>query len=342
MYNVKRMAPSLETPEAEKYAEFDTIETIEGIRNAIEANGHEVHMVEADEKAYGKLMKLKAEGEVDLVFNIAEGLGGEARESHIPAMLEMLNIPYTGSGPLAMAITLDKARTKEILSHHGIPNAKFQVFHSGNEKLGNGLSFPLVVKPVAEGSSKGIKNDCFVKNEYELRRKVNEIISKYRQSAIAEEFLEGREFTAGILGNGASAKVLPIIEVDFSYLPEGTAKIDSYEAKWIWDDCSGSVDPLTCPAKLTNSEKKEIEELALRTFHILGCKDWSRLDMRMDRAGMVKVIEVNALPGIIPDEKENSRFPRAARAAGLDFQKMVGEIINAAAERYNMKYYGKK
>ncbi|MDP2749939.1 MAG: ATP-grasp domain-containing protein [Nanoarchaeota archaeon] len=335
LYNVKKVAPSLENPEADIYAEFDSPETIAGIRKAIEANNHKVICVEADEYAYHKLKELKDNKKVDLVFNIAEGLRGESRESHIPAMLEMLGIPYTGSGPLTLAVTLDKARTKEILNHYNIPNAKFKVFNSEKEQLGD-LKFPLIIKPLAEGSSKGIKDDCVVYDEKKLKKKVSEIIKKYKQPALVEEFLDGREFTVGIIGNGKEAKVLPIIELNFDFLPKNAAKIDSYEAKWIWDDGTSKIDPLICPAKLDKNTKKAIEDVALKAFNVLGCKDWARLDIRFDKDNQPNIIEVNSLPGIIPDPKENSRLPRAAYAAGMSYEELLGKVIDVAGKRHSI------
>jgi len=337
LYNVKLIGPSLTDEQAQIYAEFDSPATIEGIKKAIEANRHKVHMVEANEEAYIKLKELKEKKKVDLVFNIAEGFYGEAREAHIPAMLEMLQIPFTASGPINLAITLDKARTKEILSFFGIPNAKFQVFQNQKDKLRADLEFPLIIKPVREGSSKGIMDNCVVKNDSELRKKVNEVVEKYRQPAIAEEFLPGKEFTVGIIENEKGPVVLPITEVKFDDLPKGMNKIDSYEAKWFYDDPEKNMDPLVCPAKIPKELEERIKKVALSTFRFLDCKDMARLDIRLDKKGIPNVIDINSLPGLIPDPKENSRFPRAARAAGIDYNKMIGMVIDSAKRRYNLK-----
>jgi D-alanine-D-alanine ligase len=336
LYNIKLIPPSLTDEQAQIYAEFDSPATINGIKKAIEANGHKVHMVEANEEAYIKLKELKAKKKVDLVFNIAEGFYGEAREAHLPAMLEMLRIPYTGSGPLNLAITLDKARTKEILSYYKIPNAKFQVFQSQKDKLRADLDFPLIVKPVREGSSKGIMDNCVVKNDRELRKKLNEVLGKYKQAAIVEEFLPGTEFTVGILEKDKGPAVLPIIEVKFDDLPKGMNKIDSYEAKWFYDDPEKGMDPLVCPAKIPKELEERIKRVAIATFRVLNCKDLARIDIRLDKKGVPKIIEINSLPGLIPDPRENSRFPRAARTAGISFNEMIGMIINSAKRRYKI------
>ncbi len=337
LYNVKLVAPSLTDETAQIYAEFDSPETIEGIKKAIESNGHQVHMIEANEEAYNKLKTLKEKSEIDLVFNIAEGIYGEAREAQIPAMLEMLKIPYTGSGPINLAITLDKARTKEILSYYKIPNAKFQVFSNSNEKLNLKLKFPLIVKPLNEGSSKGIMDNCVLRSQEELKNKLNEINNKFNQPAIVEEFLEGREFTVAVLEDLSGPKVLPIIEVKFNELPENMNKIDSYEAKWFYDDPSKGIDPLVCPAEIDKKLENKIKKVALKTFNVLNCKDFSRLDIRLDKNGNPNVIEVNALPGIIPNPDENSRFPRAARVAGIEYNKLIKMVIDSAIKRYKLK-----
>jgi D-alanine-D-alanine ligase len=336
LYNIKLIAPSLTNEEAQIYAEFDSQETIKGIKEAIEANGHFVHMIEANQNAYIKLKELKEKKQVDLVFNIAEGLYGESREGQIPSMLEMLQIPYTGSGPLNLAITLDKARTKEILSYYKIPNAKFQVFSSVDEKI-DCLKFPLIVKPISEGSSKGIMNNNVVKNKKELTKKIKEIIEKYKEKAIVEEFLEGREFTVGIIEDINGPKVLPIIEVKFDELPKNMNKIDSYEAKWFYDDPSKGMDPLVCPAKVDKKLEEKIKKISIDTYNVLNCKDFARLDIRLDKNGIPNILEINSLPGLIPDPKENSRFPRAARAAGIEFNKLIGMLIDSAKRRYNIR-----
>lgn len=337
LYNVKLLSPSLTNEKAQIYAEFDAPKTIAGIKKAIEANGHKVHMIEANETAYLKLKKLKDKKQIDLAFNIAEGFYGEAREAQIPAMLEMLQIPYTGSGPQTLAITLDKSRTKEILSYYQIPCARFQVFLNEKDKLKNGLSFPLIIKPIREGSSKGIMNNSIVRNKKQLVKKVREVITKYKQPVVAEEFLEGREFTVSVIEKNGTPFVLPIIEVTFDDLPKSMNKIYSYEAKWFYDDPSKGHDPLVCPAKISNELKKKIEDIALRTFKALRCKDMSRVDMRMNKRGLPCVLEVNALPGMIPDPVENSNFPKSARAAGIDYNHMIGMIINSAKRRYGLK-----
>lgn len=314
------------------YAEWDTWETINAVKLALEEN-HTVTLIEADEDTFEKLRKTRP----DIVFNIAEGFHGASREAQVPAILEMLNIPYTGSDPLTLAICLDKARTKEILSYHKIPTAKFFVVENLDEFDGSfDLEFPLIVKPLHEGSSKGIFNSSVVDNKRELLLEVERILTTYNEPALVEEFLPGREFTVAILGNGKDTRVLPIIEIKFDSLPIEAKPIYSFEAKWVWDTPEKPLDIFKCPAEIDNKLKEVIEKVALSTFKVLRCRDWCRIDIRLDKNGIPNVLEVNPLPGILPNPEDNSCFPKAARAAGLTYNQMINEVLNAALKRYGM------
>src|SRR5512140_709171 len=187
---------------ADAYADFDHIETIDHIRTAIETDGHKTGFLLADENLPEALKKFKP----DICFNIAEGLGGDAREAQIPALLEMLRIPYTGSRVLANAISLDKTLTKRIWRDRRLPVAPFQEFIIGDEPLRPELRFPLFVKPAREGTGMGVDLNAIVKNEAELRERVSWVIDKYEQPALVETFLSGREFTVGLIGRWDSTK----------------------------------------------------------------------------------------------------------------------------------------
>ncbi len=309
------------------FAEFDSPKTIKTIKKALLNYCDKVVIINADEKAYEKIKRHKP----DFVFNIAEGIKGESREAHIPAMLEMLGIPYSGSGVTTLAITLDKRRTKEILLSRGIYTPKFQLLRKASEELDNSFEFPLFLKPNYEGSSRGITAKSIVRNEDELRSVAAEIIERYRQPALVEEFLSGREFTVAMLRN--SPKVLPIVEVCFDSLPEEVPKFDCYEVKWIYDSVDSNYDTIHCPADMSDELKWKIEETAISTFEVLEIRDFCRIDMRLDKNGNPNVLDVNALPGLIPDPEENSRFPKAAYAAGYTYEEMIGEIFTSALER---------
>ena len=315
----------------DKYAEFDDIETIDSIRKAIESAGYDVVLLEADNNF---VEKVKASN-VDFVFNIAEGFYGDSRESHVPAILEMLNIPYTGSGVLTQSITLNKSKKKEILKYYNIPTPNFQVFKNAHQKINFNLQFPLIVKPDAEGSSVGITNDSLVYDNNSLKKQVSFINKNYNQNALVEEYCNGREFTVSIVGNG-KPNILPIVEITFDYLPENVNKFDSYDVKWIYDNPNNPIDPLICPPIIEQKLKNKIEKIALKTYSALGCVDFCRIDLRLDKNVVPNVLDVNAIPGLIPDPKQNSRFPRACFTAGMTYEQMILTILNTALKRYGL------
>jgi len=332
-YNLKRQPRADECLPEDFFAEFDDEETVDAIAKALMKGGSSVTKIEADERAYGKLRRL----EPDIVFNIAEGLRGESRESHIPSILEMLGTPYTGSGPLTLAITLNKALTHQFLGFNGVPSPLFQVLSKGDEKLDKIIRFPLVVKPLAEGSSKGIRSSSLVRDEQTLRRQVSWVIETYSQPAIVEEFLPGREFTVGLIGND-EPKVLPAVEILLDRLPSGVSPLYSYEAKWIWDVPEKPLDIFHCPADIPSKLKKEIERIAIKTFKVLNCRDLSRIDMRLDENGKPRVMEINPLPGLIPNPEAHSCLPEAARAAGFTYDQLICTILWQALKRYNLQH----
>jgi D-alanine-D-alanine ligase len=331
-YNLKKKVnKDMKLPE-DYFSEFDDIETVDAISNAIEKNGCEVIKIEADQKAYVKLLKLKP----DIVFNIAEGLYGEGRESQIPAMLEMLKIPYTGSGPVTLAISLNKELTHKILSANGVYTPLFKVFNDAKEIRDVSLAFPLVVKPIAEGSGKGIRSNSLVKDFQSLKNQVRWITKTYKQPAIVEDFIEGREFTVGIIGN-QKPKVLPIVEILFDNLPKGSNPLYAYEAKWIWDVPEKPLDIFKCPAEITHKLEAEIKKTAVKAFRALNCKDICRMDIRLDENGKPNVLDLNPLPGMIPDPDAHSCLPEAAMVAGYTYEQLICTILWQAIERNNLQ-----
>lgn len=310
------------------FAEWDTEETINALREVI-AERYDVAMIEANEHAFETLRTTRP----DFVFNIAEGLHGASREAQIPAMLEMLQIPYLGSDPLTLGICLDKARAKEILSHHKIPTASFSVIRTMSDFEDIRLKFPSIVKPLHEGSSKGIYNSCVVCNPDELANEVKIILETYNQPALVEDFLPGREFTVALLGNGDDVRVLPIVEIKFDALPPGVNPIYSYEAKWIWDQRDNPLDAYECPAALSASLRAAIEDICKAAYRVLNCRDWSRIDVRLDVHGMPNILELNPLPGILPNPDDNSCFPKAARAAGMSYNQLINSVLDIAMQR---------
>lgn len=330
-YNLKKTPKNNELND--NYIEFDDEDTINAIKNALIKNGHEVIPIEADNNIFKKIKDTSP----DIVFNIAEGIKGESRESHVPALLELLEIPYTGSGPLTLAIALNKAITNDILKYHNINTPRYQIFKKHNEKLSHLLTFPLIVKPIQEGSSKGIKNESLVKNEKDLMFQIKRVIDFYNQFAIVEEYIDGKEFTVSILGNDPPI-ILPLVEIDFNQLPVSANKIYSYEAKWIWDTPEKPIEMFKCPAELDMHTQKNISNIALKVFNILGCKDICRIDGRLNKKGQFYVLDVNPLPGFIPDPKAHSCFPESAIAANYTYDELINTILFCAIKRYKLEH----
>ena len=314
---------------ADFFAEGDSPATLNAVMDAIREGGHDVHGVESDDKAPAKLEKLQP----DMVFNIAEGLFGDFRESYIPMVCERLRLKYTGSSPLTLGLCLNKARCKEVLSHYRIPNAEFRIFGPGDKIQFGDFKFPAIVKPNAEGSSKGIFDNSVVDDEKAARKLVKEKIAQSGQPVIVERFLDGREFTVAMIGNAPDVEVLPVVSICFDELPPTARKIYSYEAKWIWDTSEKPLEIFKCPAKLTPSEKKSIHSLVLKAHAVLDIKDWCRMDVRMDADGEPNILEVNPLPGVLPKVEDNSCFPKAARAAGYTYSGMLNKILSVAERR---------
>jgi D-alanine-D-alanine ligase len=313
---------------SDQYAEWDDPSTIDAVEHALGLFGSVVRL-EADSLFPQKLAAARA----DIVFNIAEGLHGLSRESHVPAICEYLGVPYTGSDPLALALALHKGRAKEILAFRGVPTAPFRVVERPADLERLPLPFPLFVKPVAEGSGKGIYVNNLCASAAALHERTLFLLEEYLQPVLVETYLPGPEFTVAILGNGAAARCLPIVAFDFSALPEGAVPVYGYEAKWIWDRPEQPLDIFQCPARIPASLSGEIERVSLDAYHALGCRDWCRVDVRVDRFGVPNVVELNPLPGIIPDPAMNSCFPKAARVAGMTYDELIHEVVRIAWRR---------
>ncbi|HET7789817.1 MAG TPA: hypothetical protein VFK78_03395 [Gemmatimonadales bacterium] len=310
------------------FVEWDEPTTISAVEQALSFFGPVIRL-EADPLFPQKLALARP----DLVFNMAEGLHGLNREAHVPAICEYLNVPYTGSDPLTLALTLHKARTKEILAHRAIPTAPFVLVETARDLDRVGLPFPLFVKPVGEGSGKGIFANNLCEGPRALRERGLFLLEEYDQPVLVETYLPGQEFTAAILGNGAGARCLPLVAFDFATLPEGATPVYGYEAKWIWDTAEHQLDIFQCPARVPPSVADAVERVALAAYRALGCRDWCRIDIRMDRFGVPNVVELNPLPGIIPDPRMNSCFPKAARVAGLSYDELIQEVVRLAWRR---------
>jgi D-alanine-D-alanine ligase len=310
------------------YAEWDEPTTIDAVEQALTPFGTVIRL-QADATFPQKLSRAR----VQLVFNMAEGLYGQNREAHVPAICEYLNVPYTASDPLALSLSLHKARAKEILTYYEVPNARFALVHALADLARVRLPYPLFVKPVAEGSGKGIFANNLCHTRAQLVDRVSFLLETYKQAVLVETYLPGPEFTVAILGNGADAYCLPIVGFDFSTLPPGATPVYGYEAKWIWDTAEHQLDIFECPAKVPEKTYRHIELVSLDAYQALGCRDWCRIDIRLDDAGIPNVVELNPLPGIIPDPRMNSCFPKAARAAGFAYDELIQEVVRLAWKR---------
>ncbi|MEP6857490.1 MAG: D-alanine--D-alanine ligase [Gemmatimonadales bacterium] len=314
----------------DEFAEWDSPTTIAAVESALSHLGKVIRL-EANEDFPERLREARP----DIVFNIAEGFHGVNREAHVPAICEFFGIPYSGSDPFTLSLCLDKARTKETLTFHGIPTPKFAVAGKIEdlEPFGRSLSLPLFVKPLHEGSSKGITDSNLCWDRAHLLRQTEFLLENYNQPVLVEEYLPGKEFTCAVFGNGDEATVLPIVAMNFESLPKGALPIYSFDAKFVWDRPENPLDIFQCPARITRELRASIERVTLDAFRVLGCRDWARIDVRLDAVGVPNVLEVNPLPGILPDPADNSCLPKAARAAGISYDELIQNCLKYAAAR---------
>ncbi|MBI4761278.1 MAG: D-alanine--D-alanine ligase family protein [Chloroflexota bacterium] len=322
------------------FADFDHIETVDAIRAAIETDGHQTVFLHADADLPYALREVKP----DICFNIAEGLGGDAREAQVPALLELLRIPYTGSRVLTNGISLDKTLTKRIWRDRRLPVAPFQEFTIGDEALRPELKFPLFVKPAREGTGMGVDLKAIVKNEKEMRERVLYIINTYQQPALVETFLPGREFTVGILGR-ADAKLysrhpewyekdgfhrFPILELDSSRSVTPNVYSQASKSKEVGEE--GAPD-YVCPANIDPELERKLKHFALRAHQLLYALDISRTDIRLDEEGNPRLLEINTLPGLTPDYSD---LCLQAKAEGIRYEDLILEILYLGASRWGM------
>jgi D-alanine-D-alanine ligase len=301
-------------------AEFDRPDTIEAIERALQGLGHETDRIGHVRQLVARL----AQGDRwDLVFNIAEGIHGLAREAQVPAVLDAYGIPYTFSDPLVMSLTLHKGLTKTVVGAAGIPTPPFAVLESPSDAEALSLPFPVFVKPVAEGTGKGVDPASVVADRQVLRQRVAELLARYRQAVLAEVYLPGREFTVGLLGTGAQAEVLGTLEIVLR--PAAQPHVYSYLNK---ERCEELVD-----YHLRSADDPQVaaaEDIALRAWRVLGCRDAGRVDLRCDAEGRPQFLEVNPLAGLHPS---HSDLPILCTALGWPYQRLIERIVGSAALR---------
>ena len=332
--------PKPEGVPPDAFADFDHIETIDSLRAALETDGHQTCFIQAD----ADLPYALKQEQPDICFNIAEGLGGDAREAQVPALLEMLRIPYTGSRVLTNGISLDKTLTKRIWRDRRLPVAPFQEFTIGDEPLRPELKFPLFVKPAREGTGMGVDTKAIVKNEKELRERSMYIINTYQQPALVETFLPGREFTVGIIGR-ADARLysrhpewyekdgfhrFPVLELDSSRSVTPNVYSQASKAKDVGEE--GAPD-YVCPADIDPELDRKLKHFALRAHQLLYALDVSRTDIRLDEEGNPRLLEINTLPGLTPDYSD---LCLQAKAEGIRYEDLVLDILYLGASRWGM------
>ena len=306
--------------------EYDSIKVVRAIARSLRSLGHRTALLGGGRKFLENILKAR----VDLVFNIAEGRGSlRSREAQVPAILEMLSIPYTGSDPLTLAITLDKPLAKQIVSAAGVPTPPWIKITSGTElkavRAGD-IPLPAFVKPAFEGSSKGIRLTSRVNTAGKARGTAQALLDDYGQPVLIEKYIEGEEVTVGIAGNSPPA-IVGIMRV----VPRKKFKtfVYSLEVKRDWRNL---VD-YECPAKFNRATLKRISDFSIKAYEALGCRDFARVDFRVAPDGTPYFLEVNPLPGLNPDSGD---LPIMSYKMGWDYQRLIGTVLNAAIERYRL------
>ncbi|MBW2989396.1 ATP-grasp domain-containing protein [Candidatus Woesearchaeota archaeon] len=305
----------------------NTNEDAESVIKAIEALGHEAKVYHVD---IGLFEKLKRDKEsIGLAFNLCDDgfFSNSQLEPHLPAMLDILKMPYTGSDYLSLALSLNKARAKRLLAYYNIPSPRFQVFREGKEKIGPALNFPLIVKPVKEDASVGIKDESIVRCDEELRDRVEIIIKEYKQPALAEEFIDGREFSVGIIGD-EEKEVLSISETTFEF-PEGKPRIVSYSAKWDSESMEYKGTKENYSPYISKTLKEKLTSLALLSSEVMLCRDYFRVDFRVDKSENPFVLDVNPNPSI----SECAGLAVMAESKGYSYNMLIDKIIKSALKR---------
>lgn len=304
----------------EETAEFDKESTIEGIERALKTLGHQTERI----GHIKNLVNALAQGKKwDLVFNIAEGMFGIAREAQVPALLDAYEIPYVFSDAFTLAIALDKGLTKTIVRNCGIPTADFFVLKDLNELDKVNLIYPLFAKPIAEGTGKGINSTSKITDKEQLKQVCQKLLEEFKQPVLIETFLCGDEFTVGITGTGEETKIVAVMEIILGEKAE--AEIYSYSNKDNYED--------RVSYRLASPEAaKKCEEVALAAWKCLKCRDGGRIDVRMDADGVVNFIEVNPLAGL---NYITSDLPIMCGLKGISFNDLIKDIVTSAQKRVN-------
>ncbi len=292
--------------------------TVKGIEKALLSKGYKVSLIPASLDLLQRIAEIK---DLDVIFNACTGITNKRQQANVVAMLELQDVPFVGSSLSTHILGLHKQISKRLFRSVNIPTPNFQVFYTGDEEINNSLKYPLIVKPEHEGSSLGISNDSVVFNEDDLRKKVAEVINVFKQPALVEEFVRGREFTVGVLGND-DPEVLPILEILYGN-KEGLMTVD-IKAK----DSVGQ----QCPANISEELVDQIKDYAKKAYKALNCHEYARIDVRLDENNVPNFIEINTLPGLQPDYSD---FPKMAKVAGYSYEDLIDKMVRLAIERAN-------
>jgi D-alanine-D-alanine ligase len=320
IFNVKRIKPA-DDGSQDQEAEYDSQSTVDHLAETLRSLGHDVVPIEANADLPAALQS----SGIEVAFNVSEGIRGRGREALVPSLLDHLGIPYTGGDPATMALALDKQLAKHVVHDAGVPTAASFLLHRGDEPVPAGLAFPMVVKPVAEGSSKGVHAGGVVHDEAQLRKTARAVIERYQQAALAEEYLPGREFTVGVLSSPAFT-ILPPMEIGYTD-KAGKFPIYSFKHKQAF---TPEIDYDVKGSKISPELRAEIDQVVTRAWKALGCRDVSRFDLRMDRHGRVNFIECNPLPGLTPDWSDLCLI---SNGAGITYAQLIERVLAPALER---------
>ena len=299
-------------------------DTIMSMKDALISGGYDVELYEVMEDLPVKLMERRP----DIVFNNAEGIAGRGKEAQVPAILDYLRIPYTGSEETAVLVAMDKALAKSLLCAYGIRTPKYNIYEKDLCSSGNDIPFPVIVKPVAEGSGRGISDVSVVYSPTDLNRVLVKNLDLYQQNMLVEEYIPGREFTVGILGNADDIRVFTPMEIVFN---DKSNTLYSYEVKKNFRQYVQYVCP---PDNIGEDVLAEIKKTAKEIYRILGCRDYARIDFRLSHDGLLYFLEVNPLPGLKPGFSD---FPMIAGFCGVDYNTLILDILKTALTRYGMK-----
>ncbi len=342
--NLKDNAPKFQGMSKDQWDDLDSEHTINALVNAMKSAGHACDFLEGNLTLLEILPKYKP----DICFNICESHFGDAREAQIPALLEMLRIPYTGSKVLTLALALDKPMTKRILTYHDLPTPPFQVFERVEDPLSDDMQFPMFVKPSREGTGMGVSARSIVNNPLELKEQVDYVLRKYHQPALVERFIEGREITVGIVGNleGPVArrmpideeapqilsrtKILPPLEVDLDPFIDSDMVYSNRLKVELAKDLNYLV-----PAPIEKELEYDLNWYTAAVFRVTGAQDVSRVDFRLDIHDGLKpyILETNPLPGLSPGISD---LVIEAQAAGIEYEELVNLILETALKRYGL------